>query len=313
MMLLASTSSPRGDQRRRRPSSAIALDGHRRLFGAHRGALALLEVGGEEQVRVLVGESRRVVELAQLAEPAGARGRSPPRAHAAAVASGGSPSTSRLPAGHLEQLAARRRRGTAARGARCRRRRPAPPRPRRGAARRGGRTPRRRAPATRWRCDGRNPASQSVLETEHAERRSTLGGLPRRGRVSGLDSMIGRRGTPAFGPLAGGPHERREQRVRAVGTALELGVRLRADEERVVGQLDELHQPVVGRQARAHQPGLFELGAVLVVHLVAVAVPLVDDLFAVGLLHDRAGQRASRGRRRAAWCRPCRPRRAARP
>ena len=53
MMLLASTRSPdaiRSSTSRQRD----ALDRHRRLFGAHRGTLALLELGGEEQVGVLV-------------------------------------------------------------------------------------------------------------------------------------------------------------------------------------------------------------------------------------------------------------------
>ena len=51
---------------------------------------------------------------------------------------------------------------------------------------------------------------------------------------------------PALGPLAGGFHERREQRVRTVRTALELRVRLRRDVERVVGQLDVLDEQAVG-------------------------------------------------------------------
>jgi hypothetical protein len=37
-----------------------------------------------------------------------------------------------------------------------------------------------------------------------------------------------------------------EQRVGPVGPALELGVRLGTDPERVAGQLDELDQPIVG-------------------------------------------------------------------
>ena len=80
----------------------------------------------------------------------------------------------------------------------------------------------------------------------------------------------------------------------AVRAALELGVGLGADEERVVGQLDELHQVIVGRGAGAHEPGVLELGAVLVVDLVTVPVPLVDEVFAVGLLDDRARQELGR-------------------
>ena len=59
-----------------------------------------------------------------------------------------------------------------------------------------------------------------------------------------------------------------------------------ADEERVhlARELDELDQPIVGRGARAHEPGLLEPGAVPVVHLVAVPVALVHHFLAVGLL-----------------------------
>ena len=44
-----------------------------------------------------------------------------------------------------------------------------------------------------------------------------------------------------------------------VGPALELGMGLRADPERMVGELDELDQAAVGRGARADEAGLFEL------------------------------------------------------
>ena len=55
---------------------------------------------------------------------------------------------------------------------------------------------------------------------------------------------------------------------------------LRGDEERVhvARQLDELDQPAVGRQPGADQAGVLELGAVGVVDLVPVPVPLVHDL-----------------------------------
>ena len=70
MMLLASTSSPAAIRSSTR-SSGDALDGHRRFLVAHRRARARFEVGGEEEVRVLVAEAGRVVELAQLVEPTG--------------------------------------------------------------------------------------------------------------------------------------------------------------------------------------------------------------------------------------------------
>ena len=62
---------------------------------------------------------------------------------------------------------------------------------------------------------------------------------------------------PLDGPAAfGADLERRadevaEQRVRSVGPALELRMGLRADPVRVLGQLDELDEPAVGRDAAA--------------------------------------------------------------
>ena len=61
-----------------------------------------------------------------------------------------------------------------------------------------------------------------------------------------------------------------------VGTALELRVELGAHEPGVVRQLHDLHQPLVGREARQHQAGLLHLGAVIVIELKAVAVTLGD-------------------------------------
>src|SRR5947208_16013236 len=55
----------------------------------------------------------------------------------------------------------------------------------------------------------------------------------------------------ALGPGQGCPDQVPEQRVGTVGTALELGVGLGADPERMAGQLDELDEAVVGRGARA--------------------------------------------------------------
>ena len=55
----------------------------------------------------------------------------------------------------------------------------------------------------------------------------------------------------ALGPAQGGADELAEQRRRPVGAALELGVGLGADPERVALELDELDQATVGRRARA--------------------------------------------------------------
>ena len=99
--------------------------------------------------------------------------------------------------------------------------------------------------------------------------------------VSGDDGVAAALGAE----LERGADELAEQRMRAVGPALELGVGLGADPERVVGELDELDQPAVGRRAAADEPVRLEAGPVVGVELVAVTVPLADDRLAVGLGH----------------------------
>ena len=94
-------------------------------------------------------------------------------------------------------------------------------------------------------------------------------------------------GRATFGPVEGGADELAEQRRRAVGAALELGVRLRAHPERMAGQLDELDQAAVGRGPRAHEARPLELAPVAGVELVAVAVPLGHDGLLVGVRHLR--------------------------
>src|SRR5882724_6187188 len=56
----------------------------------------------------------------------------------------------------------------------------------------------------------------------------------------------------------GSGHEAVEQRVRALGPALELGVELARDEPRVVLELDDLDEPAVGALTRQEQPGRLE-------------------------------------------------------
>src|SRR5712691_8951993 len=85
----------------------------------------------------------------------------------------------------------------------------------------------------------------------------------------------------------GGGHEVPEQRVRPLRPAAELRVELAGDEPRVVGELDDLDEPAVGREAAEEHPGLMQHLAVLVVELEPVAVPLVHDLLAVCLLGER--------------------------
>ena len=72
------------------------------------------------------------------------------------------------------------------------------------------------------------------------------------------------------------------------GRDLNSGWNWRGHEPRVVLELDDLHQPAVGREPGQQHPGRLEGLAVVVVDLEAMAVALVDHLVAV----HRAGLRA---------------------
>ena len=98
-----------------------------------------------------------------------------------------------------------------------------------------------------------------------------------------------RRGTPRRRVRERRADELAEQRRRALGARLELGVVLRGDEERVLvgGSSIASTSRSSGRGARADQPGGLEPPAQMVVDLVAVAVALVDDRLAVELADPR--------------------------
>src|SRR5581483_7483588 len=115
--------------------------------------------------------------------------------------------------------------------------------------------------------------------SRHSVRARSRHSVRARSRRSHLEEL---RVAPG-GALERGPDELVEQRVRAVGPALELRMRLRGDPARVTRKLDELDQAIVGRRARTDQPGVLEPVAVTGVDLVTVAMALVDDLVAVGL------------------------------
>ena len=74
-----------------------------------------------------------------------------------------------------------------------------------------------------------------LAESRQRNSRSDVGGVE-------LEQV----GRPALGSGQGGGHERLKERMGAGGAALELGMGLGADPERVAGELDELDQPVVG-------------------------------------------------------------------
>ena len=147
------------------------------------------------------------------------------------------------------------------------------------------------------------PARIDVAEPADDARRRA--GARSRGQARGTDSTTsvdGRDGTvrrprtgdedrlAAVADGEGRRHEPVEQRVRPLGPRLELRVELAGHEPRVVLELDDLDEPAVGRLAGQHHAGRLERLAVAVVHLEAVAMPLVDDLLAV----DRGGLRAGR-------------------
>ena len=75
--------------------------------------------------------------------------------------------------------------------------------------------------------------------------------------------------------------------MRTRRAALELGMALARNEPRVIGKLDHLSQAAVGRHAGDDEAGILKAIAEGVVHLVAMAMALVDDLLAVRLERAR--------------------------
>jgi len=84
----------------------------------------------------------------------------------------------------------------------------------------------------------------------------------------------------------GGADEAQEERMGSVGTALELGVELDADEEGFGADLHCLHKPAVGGDARKGQAGSLEGLAEVVVEFVSVSVALADGIGAVKVAYD---------------------------
>src|SRR5216684_9148948 len=86
----------------------------------------------------------------------------------------------------------------------------------------------------------------------------------------------------------GGDQEIAEEGVRAVGPALQFGMELAADHERVVGQLGDLYQAAIGGGAGEDHPRVAECLSERVIELVAMPMALEDDRFVI----SRACQRA---------------------
>src|SRR5919201_3225709 len=83
-------------------------------------------------------------------------------------------------------------------------------------------------------------------------------------------------------------HEVPEEGLGSGGAGVELGGELRGEEEGMVGELDDLDEPLVGRGAARDETLVLQPTAEDVVHLVAVAVALVDDRLAEDLARPGA-------------------------
>ena len=136
--------------------------------------------------------------------------------------------------------------------------------------------------------DPDQPAQMDGLRGDRGEHGQPVAGVVPPASADGTD--VDQVRVASLGPGQGGAHQLAEERVGLVGSALELRVGLRADPERVAGQLDELHQPTVRREPRTDQAGLLQATAVARVDLVAVAVALGHHHVAVGPGHLGAGQ-----------------------
>src|SRR6266498_4795004 len=181
----------------------------------------------------------------------------------AAQPSGSSPTLSRTPAGISSMV---RRMA----GRNCRTNRTSPS----GVT---GRT----AAAPGWRTTSKSRPSQDSTSTRIS--RPAKASLDDRGSTEGPSAGDGdgalRRSRPTGVRRS---HELPEEWVRPGGPGPKLWMELAPHEERMVGQLDDLDQSPVGREAREHQPVLREDPMVGRVDLVAVPVTLVHDLLPVG-------------------------------
>src|SRR6187200_2376422 len=122
------------------------------------------------------------------------------------------------------------------------------------------------------------------------------GGPPRRSTGPGAAwwrSLSGgrrsrRQSCARAGALESRGDELAEERRRARRARLELRMELARDEPRVVGELDDLDQSALLERPGHDEPGVDHPLSKLVVHLVAVAVSLVDDRLGVRLQRARA-------------------------
>src|SRR5262249_59578062 len=86
----------------------------------------------------------------------------------------------------------------------------------------------------------------------------------------------------------GGSHESGEERVWLPRPRAELRVELPGHEVRMLGDLDDLDELLFRPDAGHAEPGLLEPGEIVIVHLVAVAVALLDDPLPIEALAQSA-------------------------
>ena len=76
-------------------------------------------------------------------------------------------------------------------------------------------------------------------------------------------------------------YEALEQRVRTVGTALEFRVELAGHEPGVIRDLYHLYNVVIRRSTGKDHAPIQQVRAIIIVHLIAMAVALIDHRGAV--------------------------------
>src|SRR5713226_866651 len=84
-----------------------------------------------------------------------------------------------------------------------------------------------------------------------------------------------------------------EERVRAIRATLKFGMELRADKPGMICQFNDLDQAIIGRAAADDHAMRLHAPAKLIVELVAMAVALEDNGFAIGPVGLCAGRQAA--------------------
>src|SRR5262245_57285232 len=130
----------------------------------------------------------------------------------------------------------------------------------------------------------------SSLSITHGPAMNASGAPPRVSSRSPTGTLRGAAGSAPGRPVPlAGMDEAPEKGMGLHRLRLELGVELAGHEVRVIGDLDDLDEALVGRLARDLETAALEILHVLPVHLVTVPVALADLGPAVGLLRRAPG------------------------